>query len=253
MLINLEKITTAKTDLREALITYNGNTKHPAIQKAIANLAELNPTPAPAKNDSLLNSDWLLISAPNFPQGEKLPNGKFAYTLGRLAFNMFQPVKLKIVIDRVLQPVWPIDEENRSHDIVVEFSTIDESIPTLKGVVCNLGKCHPINDNVLQIQFTGGTLKPQNTENLETWKKVFGEQTPTAKPTLSEKLQGLFLKLMFGLVPPQTINQETGAVAFTMKRSPKGNLSILYLDEELRITKGNKETILVCERLEGRR
>ncbi len=34
-----------------------------------------------------------------------------------------------------------------------------------------------------------------------------------------------------------------------MKRSPKGRLEVLYLDEELRITKGEKGTVLVCERL----
>ncbi|MEQ8957811.1 MAG: PAP/fibrillin family protein [Coleofasciculus sp. C2-GNP5-27] len=33
-----------------------------------------------------------------------------------------------------------------------------------------------------------------------------------------------------------------------MKRSPKGKLELLYLDEELRITRGEKGTVLVCER-----
>jgi hypothetical protein len=33
-----------------------------------------------------------------------------------------------------------------------------------------------------------------------------------------------------------------------MTRSPRGNLEILYLDNDLRITKGEKGTVLVCER-----
>jgi hypothetical protein len=33
-----------------------------------------------------------------------------------------------------------------------------------------------------------------------------------------------------------------------MNKSPQGLLKILYLDDELRITKGNRETILVCQR-----
>ena len=45
------------------------------------------------------------------------------------------------------------------------------------------------------------------------------------------------------------MNPETGEVAFAMKRSPKGSLEIIYLDEELRITRGNKGTVVVCERL----
>ncbi len=36
-----------------------------------------------------------------------------------------------------------------------------------------------------------------------------------------------------------------------MNKSPKGKLQILYLDEELRITKGNRETVLVCQRQEN--
>jgi hypothetical protein len=45
------------------------------------------------------------------------------------------------------------------------------------------------------------------------------------------------------------MDAETGRIEFQMKRSPKGALDILYLDEELRITKGQKETVLVCDRV----
>ncbi|NET51042.1 MAG: fimbrial protein, partial [Merismopedia sp. SIO2A8] len=57
-----------------------------------------------------------------------------------------------------------------------------------------------------------------------------------------------FFRLMFGLVPPQAMNPDTGEVSFTMNRSPKGSLEILYLDEEMRITRGEKGTLLVCQR-----
>jgi PAP_fibrillin len=57
------------------------------------------------------------------------------------------------------------------------------------------------------------------------------------------------LKLMFGLVPAKGMNSETGEISFSMKRSPKGRLAILYLDEELRITRGERGTVLVFERL----
>jgi hypothetical protein len=99
------------------------------------------------------------------------------------------------------------------------------------------------------VQFTGGILKPQSTTNLEEWKAVFSEQGKPEKRSLVDILMSGFLKLMFGLVPPQTMNPETGEVSFIMNRSPKGRLEILYLDEELRITRGEKGTVLVCERL----
>lgn len=45
------------------------------------------------------------------------------------------------------------------------------------------------------------------------------------------------------------MSPETGEVSFTMQRSPKGRLEILYLDDELRITRGEKGTVLVCQKL----
>lgn len=53
---------------------------------------------------------------------------------------------------------------------------------------------------------------------------------------------------MFGVVPPQGMDAKTGQVAFKMKRPPKGKLELLYLDQELRITRGEREAVLVCER-----
>ncbi|MFM2062014.1 MAG: hypothetical protein RLZZ507_1684 [Cyanobacteriota bacterium] len=247
MVVDTGKSAAAKTALRQALAACGGNTKDKTVIAAIENLQSFNPTTAPAQSGSLMDGEWLLISAPNFPQGEQLADGRFAYTLGRLAFNMFQPTKLKVVIDRVFQPVFPLENgEVRSYDIVVEFTTIDDSIPQLSGIVRNQGICQPVNDTVLQVQFTGGILKPQSATKMQEWKAVFGQGKPEKKSWQNILMSG-FLRLMFGLVPPQTMNPETGEISFIMNRSPKGRLEILYLDEELRITRGEKGTVLVCE------
>lgn len=239
----------AKASLREALAAYDGDTKQEVVADAIAKLCSLNPTAAPTHSGSLLESEWILISAPNFPGGEKRQDGRFAYTLGRLAFNMFQPVNLKIVIDRVLQPVLPLDDtEKLTHDIVVEFTTVDEHLSQLKGIVRNLGIARPISETTLQVKFMGGILAPQDLNQIDEWKTVFGKQDRPAKVSWQEKLKFGLFRLLFGLVPPQSMNPQTGKISFTMQRSPKGKLEILYLDEELRITRGNKETVLVCER-----
>ncbi len=244
-----EKREAAKTALREALAAYDGNIKHEVVADAIAKLSSLNPTAAPTHSGSLLESEWLLISAPNFPQGEKRQDGKFAYTLGRLAFNMFQPTNLKIVIDRVLQPVLPLgDEEKLTHDIVVEFTTVDDHLPQLKGIVRNLGVCQPISDRLLQVKFTGGILAPQDLNQIDDWKTVFGKQDRPSKVNWQEKLKFGLFRSIFGLVPPQSMNPKTGEISFTMQRSPKGKLEIDYLDEELRITRGARGTVLICER-----
>lgn len=242
----------AKTELLQALRTYGGNTKHEVVISAIKKLCAVNPTASPTQNDTLLDGNWLLISAPNFPQGELREDGKYSYTLGRLAFNMFQPVQLKLVIVRVLQPVFPSKNgQQRSHDIIVEFLTEDENYPQLKGIVHNFGVCQPSNDKTLQVKFTGSVLKPQEQENIEIWKSVFSQESKPFKKTWKEKIRFAIAKVMFDLVPPDKMNPKTGEVSFTMRRSPKGSLKIIYLDEELRITRGEKGTVLVCERLEN--
>ncbi|MDT9338987.1 PAP/fibrillin family protein [Trichodesmium erythraeum 21-75] len=245
---NIATILETKMALREALKTYDGDVKNQKVKAKIEQLSQLNPIEKPT-HSSLLESHWLLISAPSFPQGQKLSNGKYAYTLGKLAFNMFQPTNLKLVIDSVKQPVILLGEKSkRSHDIVVEFSIIDELFPPLKGIVRNLAVCYPVDNKNLQAEFTGGIFAPQKGENLSTWKDIF-VQAKASKKGLKEQLMSVFFKLMFGLTPPQGINTETGEISFTMKRSPKGRLEILFLDEELRITKGEKGTVLVFERM----
>ncbi|MUG97327.1 fimbrial protein [Scytonema sp. UIC 10036] len=248
--VDTEKRAAAKTALREALAACGGNTKNQAVIAAIEHLQSLNPTTAPARSGKFMDSEWLLISAPNFPRGEQLADGRFAYTLGNLAFNMFQPTELKVVADRVFQPVFLLENgEQQTHDIVVEFTTIDETIPQLSGIVRNQGICQPISDTVLQAQFTGGILTPKVPTKLNEWKATFGEQRQSAKKTWKESLMSGFLKLMFGIVSSGAMNPENGEISFTMKRSPKGRLEILYLDEELRITRGvERGTVLVCQR-----
>ena len=237
-----------KIALREALKIYDGDVKNEKVQEKIEQLCQLNPIVAPTHSEFLESNEWLLISAPSFPQGEKLSNGKYSYTLGRLAFNMFEPTNLKLVIDCVRQPVVPLGEgEKRTHDIVVEFTVIEELLPPLQGIVRNLGVCYPADAQRLQVEFTGGILAPKIGHNSSKWQEIFG-QAQSSKKGFKKQLMSKFFQLMLGLVPPQGMNPETGEISFTMKRSPKGHLEVLYLDEELRITRGEKGTILVCER-----
>ena len=126
----------AKQALFAALKTSGGDTKDKIVVAAIEKLASLNPEIAPTENGSLLEGNWLLINAPNFPGRQPDDRGRYIYTLGRLAFNMFEPVGLLVEIERVLQPVFPTGQgDERTHDIVVEFKTIEKNIPELKGIV----------------------------------------------------------------------------------------------------------------------
>jgi hypothetical protein len=240
----------AKQVLRDSLTAHNGDPKNGKVAAAIDRLVSLNPTPDPTRQTDSLDGDWRLISAPSFPDGELREDGTYAYTLGRLAFNMFQPKALKVLIDQVSQPVFPIaGSSQRTHDIVVEFTTLSHDFPPLRGIVRNLGVCEPGSDTALQVQFTGGTLEPTAGTDLQAWHNMFNQPSASSGFKPKEWFQDLFLKVMFGLVAPDGIDPGTGRSEFQMKRSPKGSLEILYLDDELRITKGEKGTVLVCERL----
>jgi PAP_fibrillin len=226
--------------------------KNEQVVAAIEKLASLNPTSAPTENGSLLEGNWLLINAPNFPDRQPDEQEGYIYNLGRLAFNMFEPVGLKVAIARVLQPVFPTGKENeRTHDIVVEFETIDDNIPKLKGMIKNLAVCVPVNQDTVQVKFTGGELIPlesQNSEKMKEWLAIFGTNNQKSQLNFQDRIMSLVMKWMFGIKKASEMNFETGKRSFVMNKSPKGLLKILYLDEELRITKGNRETILVCQR-----
>lgn len=243
---------TAKAALFKVLADHDGDTKNEKIVAAIEKLASLNPAIALTENDSLVEGNWLLINAPNFPDRQPDEQERYVYKLGRLAFNMFEPVELKVAIERVLQPVFPTGNGNeRTHDIVVEFKTIDDNIPELKGIIKNLAVCVPINQDTVQVKFTGGELMPlesQNPEKMKAWLKIFGNNNQKSQLNLQARIMSMVMKWMFGIKKASEINSQTGKRSFVMNKSPKGLLKILYLDEELRITKGNRETILVCQR-----
>lgn len=146
----------AKATLKEVLALHDGDTKNQIISESIDRLVALNPTLAPTKSDSLQFGNWVLISAPNFPGGQKRADAKYEYTLGRLAFNIFEPTDLKLVIDRVLQPIFALEASGKfSYNIVTEFTIVDERGKDLRGKIENLGTAFPSDDRTLQVQFTG--------------------------------------------------------------------------------------------------
>jgi len=78
-----------------------GDTSHPEVQKAINNLAVLNPTHKSA-NSKLNLGDWNCISAPSFP-GRIPPQpgqeSQYKFTLGGMSFDIFEPNNLICTIN----------------------------------------------------------------------------------------------------------------------------------------------------------
>ena len=240
----------AKLDLKQALKQHQGDTQAEPVTQAIACLASLNPNPNPRDNPSLLEGNWLLINAPNFPGKLQDPESKFVYTLGRLAFNKFTPANLKIAIARVFQPVLAAETSNcYSYDIIVDFDIVDRDYLQLQGTIKNLAVCSFVDRDTVQVEFTGAELFPRETTQIDLWLNIFGEDNRTSPMPLLERLQLWLVQKMFGIGEVSPIDRHTGKRYFAIDRSPKGKLKLLYLDDELRITQGKRESILVCQKV----
>lgn len=252
----MQSTISAKQQLRQTLQDFDGDPSHPEVAKAIAELVTHQTNRSQAENLDLLQGNWQLINAPNFP--DRLPDqqNRSVYHLGRLAFNAFHPLKLKVAIERIVQPIFlTAKPEEYTHHIEVEFKIVEPNLPELEGVVKNLAICHPVGNDAVQVQFTGGELMPKansSSENLAQWLEIF-DSSQKSSTQISRSWQDSFnsglLKLMFGITKPTTIDSQTGKTSFVMQRSPKGILKMIYLDEELRITQGRKEKLMICERL----
>lgn len=245
-----------KHDAKQALLTaleaHAGDTNHQSVASAIDRLIEMNPTNDPATSE-LLQGNWLLINAPSFSGRHPDYESKYVYSLGRLAFNAFESSGLLIEIERVTQPILPTARNNEfTHDIHVEFKTIDRQIPELKGIVKNLAIFTPQSETTIEVEFTGGELMPlgiQNSEQMDLWLSVFGQKSPQFSLSIRERIMSLIVKWMFRVGKAAAIDPQTGRTAFAIDKSPKGILEILYLDEELRITKGKSGKVLISQRL----
>ena len=59
---------------------------------------------------------------------------------------------------------------------------------------------------------------------------------------------GWLMKRLMGLERPTGLDGD-GVMAYQMTKAPEGYLDVMYLDDEWRITKGNRGSIVVAERV----
>ena len=247
---------TQKHDAKQALFTaltaHAGDVRNKSVLSAVESLVKTSSNNS-SINWELLQGHWLLINAPNFPDRQLEFKPRYIYTLGRLTFNAFEPSGLLIEIERVTQPIFPTERDNEfTHDIIVEFKTIDPDIPELKGFIKNLAVCTFKDETTLEVKFTGGELMPLNirdNEKMAIWLSIFGQKSTPFSLNIKEKIGSLVVKWMFGVGKASPIDLQTGKTTFAIAKSPTGILEILYLDDELRITRGKSESILISQRL----
>jgi hypothetical protein len=257
----MNKIQYNKEKLKQILKAEDGKVTPEAL-KLIEELQEYNPSAKNGANSALssfVEGNFELLSAldqKNCGCFGKDSDGYTRHSLGRIAFNMFQPTDLMCSIIRVDNPV--SNEENNSNtfsyvtNVLFRFED-EETGNKVEANSVNYAVCKPSEKVVgrLDVTFLRGKLTPSHnatSQEKEIWMRVFGNQQPKTKPPLQERFSKLFAKLFMGLKLPSGVDESTGAVSYEMTRPPVGHLDIMYLDEDLRITKGNRETIIVAAR-----
>mmetsp|Transcript_7428 Transcript_7428/g.16364 ORF Transcript_7428/g.16364 Transcript_7428/m.16364 type:complete len:346 (-) Transcript_7428:103-1140(-) len=233
-----------------------GDWRDEEVMKALEALEPLSPTANPALSGDYQDAEWVQVSAPDYNYaGEE---GSSDYTLGALSFNMYEPRDAKVRVDKTTQVVAPLDEEEgtRRWDISLSLTFIDERYPPFKAKLTTFGQIRPDKDDDdvdrrLRVKFPGGELAPDldgSEATLEQWKEVMSTaQKGKPKFDVGEMVKGAVMKFGMGLQAPGEI-AEDGKIAWVMNRPPEGYTDVLYLDDKLRVTRGNRGSIVAVVR-----
>ena len=233
-------IENAKQDLKIALIDNNGSAISPKIQELIEKLYALNPTTLCASSPLLIGT-FITLTAPNFPDNLGIDShGNFQYTLGRLTFNMLNPNNLVCSIRNIFQPVRKMSDSpfQMSYSVNISLLSSDADGSEIHSTLINDGYCSPSSEhgNRLEVKFTECILSPDYSVNqdLARWNRVFKCQAAAVPGHYQHVTSHL---------------HTNDSICISMPRQPIGYLDILFLDDTMRITRGNRNSIVVVERV----
>jgi len=231
----------------------DGDWRDEAITKELELLEKANPTTDAAYTGEYQDGDWVQVTKADYNFGNK---GSTDYTLGQLSFNMYAPSDLKCRVDETTQLVAPLGStDTRTWNIKLSLTCVDERYPPFKADIVTYGEITPEEDKDgnkrrLGVVFNKGTLKPAagtDSDMLQKWNEIFSDAVTQKKKSIGSKITNFFLGLMMGLKPPEGVDKD-GTVTFQMTKPPKGWTDILFLDDKLRVTKGNRGSIIAATR-----
>ena len=275
-----------KSQLKSLLTKHNGCTKQKEVLEVVEQLVALNPVPKDCSKNDLFTGEYYTLTAPPFPGKIENDDNISQFTLGRLSFNLFQPNNLICTIKSIHNPIavsTTKDNEitpgggvnNFTYDVVVDViihtapsdgqkkeNHDDSTDGELEAIMINKGFCHPSNDvnNRMMVTFTGSSLRLKKSKNddknraamLETlWTRNFANayQKADQERSYSGWMMHYGLQWFLGLTyPTDNSEEEDHTFQFEMKKPMSSHLDVLYLDEDIRITKGSRGTIVVVER-----
>lgn len=217
---------------------------------------------------------------------EKGKEDIFRHTLGAVSFEIFQPSNLVCTVGQLQSPI-DVLEWDESGDECSETESESESetegaqSPTLRSVKkmtypCIVpitihtpkgdlnavmrvnGEAYASTDKRIVVHLDAGTLSPSSElvtcpEKMELWKETFAgaySKAERERSYMSRLFRNKVLKLFGVTFPSDELAAESNYIfRCEVKRPPKAFVDMIYLDDDLRITKDYRGTYLVAERV----
>mmetsp|Transcript_10060 Transcript_10060/g.25950 ORF Transcript_10060/g.25950 Transcript_10060/m.25950 type:complete len:324 (-) Transcript_10060:104-1075(-) len=246
----------AKDDFTSVLRSARGDTGDEEVQRKLKKLGEMCAEGVSA-DTSRLCGDFSIITSPDFPDCLGYDsNGNPQYTLGRMSFGMFEPKSTKCSILDIDNVVSDLGGKRFSYDVNVIFEVADDAdgAAGIQGLMSTTGSCELSEDagdergGRLNVTFTGGTISPRDTTDLAAWNSVFGESS-IQPPGIMDKVGAWIMGAVLGIDKPLGGgDMTTGVQRFSMNRAPQGWLDVIFMDDELRVTRGNRGSIVAVQR-----
>jgi hypothetical protein len=245
-----------KGHLRSLLAQHGGSTTQKDVVDAISHLSDLNPlhrhTPEWLE---LFMGEFLAQTSPNFPGRIKTEDADLVqYTLGRLSFNTFQPQNLVCTLRGVRNVVLPKPDGKFTYDFLYD-TTVHLPGGDIDAEIWIESYCYKKEErDRMHVCFTGSTMTPSNAvldddAKMALWTGTFNKKAydkAEAERSVVERITHWFLKRILGI----TVKHDTPySFRLEFQRAFEGYFDILYLDEDIRITKGNRGTLVVVDRI----
>jgi hypothetical protein len=264
----------------DSLLSSGRDINAASVQIALDQLIQTYTTDARTTTTPSFDGDWQMKTVPNFPgiRGHN-EEGESLYTMGRLTYNMIKPGNMIVSMQKVTQHVHKLSidpahldsegavilppfipkslrgeveedaSELRSYRTDVHFTLEDNGI---KGVLQMDGYTlpNPSEDNRYTIWFTGGRCYALNGQDAKQWRDVFGTELPKLK--MLERFKLWMAKMFMGAEPSEGM-LEDGSLTYLLKKPIGGHKTayqqVIYLDDDTRITRGNRGTIVAVARM----
>ena len=218
---------------------------------------------------------WKQVLPPEFPGVGRAADGRALYTLGRLSFGQFEPAAVRCALDEIVNVSLPLaaaegGAPNLTWDIDVLFSVLDGPAAGLRGRMVTHGQASLATtpgeaeesletQRTLRVAFRGGRFEqagdPGDPEAAARWEAAFG---PAARREAARAVgwaERLRTRVGQGAAAALLgLRAEAGAEGATqsykLARAPAGSVDVLFLDADLRVTRGNRGSLVVATRSE---